>query len=65
MTSLVPTTSHPVSLEEKILAMSDGTIARKIPDQLRETGLFNEYEIEHVVAWLQDYRNLHRIDVIE
>ena len=54
-----------VSIEERILGMSEHTIRTKIPDKLRETGLFREDEIERAVAWLIEYRALHRLDVIE
>ena len=36
------TPSDDLSFEEKILAMSDDMIVRKLPGQLRETGLFSE-----------------------
>ena len=54
-----------ISVEERILSMSDHTIQTKIPEKLRETGLFSEDEIEHAVAWLIEYRAQHRLDVIE
>ena len=53
------------SFEEKILDMSDDMIVHKMPKYLRETGLFKEYEIQHIIIWLQDYRGLHHLDVIE
>ena len=53
------------SLEEKILAMSDDDVQYKIPDQLRETGLFSEGEIERAIEWLLDFRSQHHLDVIE
>jgi hypothetical protein len=53
------------SFEDRILSLSDYAIRTKIPDKLRETGLFSEDEIEHAVAWLIDYRARHHLDVIE
>ena len=65
MLTLLRTTGCDLSVEEKILAMSDETISRTIPDQLRQTGLLSEDEIHYAVLWLQEYRSLHRLDVIE
>ena len=65
MLTLFETNKRELSLEEKILAMSDYAVAHKIPDQLRETGLFSEDEIERAVAWLRDFRSHHHLDVIE
>lgn len=65
MLTLFETNKRELSLEEKILAMSDYAVAQKIPDQLRETGLFSEDEIERAVAWLRDFRSQHHLDVIE
>ena len=65
MLTLSCTTGDDLSFEEKILAMSDDMIVHQIPDQLRESGLFSEDEIQHVAIWLQEYRNHHHLDVIE
>lgn len=65
MLTLFQTSNREQSLEEKILAMSDDDVQYKIPDQLRETGLFSEGEIERAIAWLQEFRCQHRLDVIE
>ena len=54
-----------ISVEERILGMSDHTIQIKIPEKLRDTGLFNEDEIERAIAWLIEYRAQHHLDVIE
>ena len=54
-----------MSLEERILAMSEETIHTKIPDRLRETGLFTEDEIDRAVCWLLEFRRQHHLDVIE
>ena len=54
-----------MSIEDRILGMSDHAIRTKIPDKLRETGLFTEEEVERAVAWLIEYRALHHLDVIE
>jgi len=59
------TTKGNLSFEEKILAMSDEMIAHKMYGYLREIGLFKEYEVQHIIMWLQDYRSLHHLDVIE
>lgn len=56
---------RPTSLEERILAMSDHTVRTRIPDELRETGLFSEDDIERAVDWLIEYRARHHLDVIE
>lgn len=52
-------------IEDRILGMSDHAIRTKIPDKLRETGLFTEEEVERAVTWLIEYRALHHLDVIE
>jgi len=54
-----------MSIEDRILGMSDHAIRTKIPDKLRETGLFSEEEIEHAVSWLIEYRAQRHHDVIE
>jgi hypothetical protein len=54
-----------ISLEERILAMSEETIRTRIPDRLRETGLFTEHEIDRAVCWLLEFRRQHHLDVIE
>ena len=59
------TTNCRLSLEENILAMSDDTVMREIPDQLSKTGLFSEDEIYSAVVWLLEFRRLHHLDVIE
>lgn len=63
------TTSQPIrrepSLEERVLAMSDYAVREKIPLKLRETGLFNEEEIERAVIWLLEFRKSRHLDVIE
>ncbi len=53
------------SIEDKILAMSDHAVHVTVPQQLRETGLFTEDEIERAVDWLVQYREQHHLDVIE
>lgn len=53
------------SIEDKILAMSDHAVHVTVPQQLRETGLFTEHEIERAVDWLVAYREHHHLDVIE
>ncbi len=65
MLSLFKTEPRQFSVEEKILGMSEYTIREKIPDKLRETGLFSEDEIERAVTWLIEYRAHHHLDVIE
>jgi len=65
MLTFFQTSNREQSLEEKILAMSDDDVQYKIPDQLRETGLFSEGEIERAIAWLRDFRSQHHLDVIE
>ena len=45
--------------------MSDHTVRTRIPDELRETGLFSEDDIERAVDWLIEYRARHHLDVIE
>ena len=65
MLSLFSSNPRQVSIEERILAMSEHTIRTRIPDKLRETGLFSEDEIARAVAWLLEYRQLHHLDVIE
>jgi len=54
-----------MSIEDRILGMSDHAIRTKIPDKLRETGLFTEEEVERAVTWLIEYRAQHHLDVIE
>ena len=65
MLSIFTPEPRQISVEDRILGMSDHTIRTKIPDKLRQTGLFSEDEIERAVAWLIEYRALHRLDVIE
>ena len=65
MLSLFTSEPRRISIEERILAMSDHTIRDKIPEKLRETGLFSEDEIERAVDWLLEYRKHHHLDVIE
>lgn len=64
MTTLQPL-RRKLSLEEQILALSDYAVRKKIPVKLRETGLFDEDEIERAVIWLIDFRQSHHLDVIE
>lgn len=65
MLSLFNTEQHEQSLEDKILAMSEHTVHVTVPQQLRETGLFTEDEIERAVDWLVAYREQRHLDVIE
>lgn len=65
MLSLFNTEPRRQSIEDKIIAMSDHAVHVTVPQQLRETGLFTEDEIERTVAWLVQYREQHHLDVIE
>jgi hypothetical protein len=65
MLTLFQTCNREQSLEEKILSMSDDDVQYKIPEQLRETGLFSEDEIDRAVVWLREFRSHHHLDVIE
>ena len=65
MLSIFTPEPRQISVEERILGMSDHAIQTKIPDKLRETGLFSEDEIKRAVAWLIEYRAEHHLDVIE
>ncbi len=65
MLTFFATEPREMSLEERILAMSEETIRTKIPDRLRETGLFTEDEIDRAVCWLLEFRRQHHLDVIE
>ena len=65
MLTFFQTTHREESLEEKILAMSDDDVQYKIPEQLRETGLLSQDEIDRAVVWLREFRSHHHLDVIE
>ena len=65
MLSIFTPEPRQMSIEDRILSMSDHAIRTKIPDKLRETGLFTEQEIDRAVAWLTEYRAQHHLDVIE
>lgn len=65
MFSIFYTEPRTTSIEERILTMSEHTIRSKIPDKLRDTGLFSEDEIEHAVTLLLQYREQHQLDIIE
>jgi hypothetical protein len=65
MLSIFTPEPRQMSIEDRILGMSEHAIRTKIPDKLRETGLFTEEEIERAVDWLIDYRAQHHLDVIE
>ena len=65
MLSIFTPEPRQTSIEDRILSMSDHTIRTKVPDKLRETGLFTEQEIDRAVAWLIEYRAQHHLNVIE
>lgn len=54
-----------LTLEDRILAMSDDTVHFTVPAALRQSRLFHDDEIELLVAWLVDFRASHHLDVIE
>jgi hypothetical protein len=65
MLSIFTPEPRQMSIEDRILGMSDHAIRTKVPDKLRETDLFSEEEIEHAVSWLIEYRAQRHLDVIE
>jgi len=65
MLSIFTPEPRQTSIEDRILGMSEHAIRTKIPDKLRETGLFTEAEIDRAVAWLIEYRAQHHLDVME
>lgn len=65
MLTLFQNNQRETSLQEKILGLTDHAVYHKIPEQLRETGLFSEDEIARTVNWLRDYRAQHHLETIE
>ena len=65
MFSLINKQPREMSIEEKILAMTEHTIRNDLPDKLRETGLFSEDDIARAIDWLIEYRAHHHLDIIE
>ena len=53
------------SVEDRILSLSDHAVCYVVPEKLRESGLFSDWDIVQIVQWLIEYRATHHLDTID
>ena len=53
------------SFEDRILGLSDHAVCHVVPEKLRESGLFSDWDIVQIVQWLIEYRATHHLDTID